>query len=322
MRLWPSKRKTVHFCISSCFLTVTQRLHRLGPGIFISPKFTLYICRKTAGINYTRIYSIYSHSRNVCLCLFQALQASTAWWLPLYGQSSETTTIPIVDDEATTMQKIKTEESWKNGPRIQERDFPDHGFMDDFGMILGWFWDDFGMILWMTLGWFCDDFGMILWWFWDDFGMILGWFWDDFVMMLGWFCDDFGMICDDFGMICDDFGMICDDNKLKQYQKNAAKNRRASKLFGPSLWPGLVVWPLAWFPPCLGSIWGWVKASQQTHHRWKSMAFLIRKCCNMSQSLLGWTHPHLGMKIVIHTWPFIHFWWSVRNHIRCPSLRS
>jgi hypothetical protein len=49
------------------------------------------------------------------------------------------------------------------------------------------------------------------------------------------------MICDDFGMICDDFGMICDDNKLKQYQKNAAKNRRASKLFGPSLWPGLVV---------------------------------------------------------------------------------
>jgi hypothetical protein len=118
MRLWPSKRKTVHFCISSCFLTVT-RLHRLGPGIFISPKFTLYICRKTAGINYTRIYSIYSHSRNVCLCLFQALQASTARWLPLYGQSSETTTIPIVDDEATTMQKIKTEESWKNGPRIQ-----------------------------------------------------------------------------------------------------------------------------------------------------------------------------------------------------------
>ena len=40
--------------------------------------------------------------------------------------------------------------------------------------------------------------------------------------------------------------MMCDDNKLKTIsEKNAAKNRRASKLFGPSLWPGLAVfsWP-------------------------------------------------------------------------------
>ena len=217
-----------------------------------------------------------------------------------------------------------------------------HGwFWDDFGMILGWFWDDFVMILWWfwdDLWWLCDDFGMIcddfvmiVWWFCDDFGMIC----DDFVMILGWFVMILWWFCDDFVMILgwfwDDFGMMCDDNKLKQSQKKRRQKSPGLKAFRPKSLarPGGVF--LAWFPPCLGSIWGWVKASQQTHHRWKSMGFVIRKCCNMSQILfecggflmfLGWTHPHLGMKIVIHTWPLIHFWWSVRNHIRCPSLRS
>ena len=188
MRLWPSKRKTVHFCISSCFLTVT-RLHRLGPGIFISLKFT-------------------------------------ARWLPLYGQSSESVNHSNCGCWGHNDAKIKTEESWKNGFRIQERDFPDHGFMDDFGMILGWFCDDFGMI--------CDDCVMILGWF----VMILWWFCDDFVMILGWFWDD--------------FGMICDDNKLKQSQKKRRQKSPGLKAFRPKSLarPGGVF--LAWFPP----VWG------------------------------------------------------------------